>query len=258
MPELPDVEVFRRYCARTSLKKKISHVSDVDGQILETSESTLRRHLLDNEFRATARHGKYLFLEISDGYQLVLHFGMTGHPEYFSKEAPEYTRLAFQFGKGGLAYVCPRRLGNVFIAESIESFVEQKGLGPDVLELKKNEFVEILENTSGMAKTALMNQGKMAGIGNIYSDEILYQAGVHPERQVQSMSGDGLQNLFNVTGRVLETAIRHHAEPEEFPERYLNYDRSEGRKCSICSGEIKKKKVGGRPSYFCPRHQKKQ
>jgi formamidopyrimidine-DNA glycosylase len=254
MPELPDVEVFRRKLSRMGLKKKIRTVHATGSRVFHSSESTVRKHLLGNKLTKTKRHGKYLFAGISDSFFLLMHFGMTGYLHH-ENEIPEHTELGLDFNGKTLSYVCPRKLGRIEIIKNPGDFVRMEGLGPDVLDLEKKDFIDIFSGARGMAKTNLMNQEKVSGIGNIYSDEILYQAGINPEEDISSLGDDVLGHLYSVTKRILNTAIRNNAKTKELPKRYLNYRREAGRKCPICGAKIRKEKIGSRTAYFCPGHQ---
>ncbi|MBD3389929.1 formamidopyrimidine-DNA glycosylase [Candidatus Micrarchaeota archaeon] len=257
MPELPEVEQYCRQCSRVALGKKIETVKTGSSRVLEVSESTLRRHLLRNNIESCSRHGKYLFLNINDGYVLSLHFGMSGYLDYIKEGLPEHTHLALLFSSGKkLAYISMRKFGRVSIAESIDSFVEKKGLGPDALEIGKDEFAERIGGYRGSIKGALMDQGLVAGLGNVYSDEILYQEGLLPGKKARHLDKSKLDKMYSAMKRILKTAIRHKGERKKFPDRYLAGRREVGTPCGICNGKIKKKTHLGRPTYFCPGHQK--
>ncbi len=254
MPELPDVEILRKKLEKTSINKKIVAVHASGGRVYHSSESTVRRHLLSNSLITTNRHGKNLFIEISDSSFLLMHFGMTGYLKY-GKEIPEHSELTLDFNGKGLSYVCPRKFGQLRVIPSPENYIKKKELGPDALSISKKKFIDIFHNSRGMAKTSLMNQKKIAGIGNIYSDEVLYQAGIHPEKTLDKIDKKTLKKLFSVLKRVLRTAIRNKADTKSLPTRYLNYRRNAGRKCPICGGEIKRRKIGNRSAFYCPKHQ---
>jgi len=262
IPELPDVEAFRRY-SRKALNKKIMKISVKQKKIIEVSESTLRRHLSGNRFTGTSRHGKYLFLKISDGYNLVLHFGMTGDLCYYKKEKPDHIALDIELSNGySFSVISVRKLGEIDIVKDKEDFIEDKGLGPDALSVSKNKFVEIMEKNKGMIKTKLMDQSKVAGLGNIYTDEILFQTGIHPEKKDIDKKEYG--KLYNAMKNILKIAIDKKGEREKFPKDYLiprrvpiSRNKKDADKCPKCSGKIKNKKVGGRSTYYCAKHQKK-
>jgi formamidopyrimidine-DNA glycosylase len=108
-----------------------------------------------------------------------------------------------------------------------------------------------------MIKSALMDQSLMAGIGNVYSDEILFQVGLHPRAPVKELGEGEREELYRTVTEVLETAIDRQAKPEEFPAGYLTPHRHDGGKCPQCGGEVQRVKVAGRGAYYCPCRQGK-
>lgn len=259
MPELPDAEVFRRYISSTSLHQNIVDVRVNKERLLENiSARGLKSGLAGRSIREAARHGKYVFGILKGGGSLVLHFGMTGGLEYGMDHDPhpEYGRISFRFSNGyRLVYTSMRLLGKVTLTDDIKSYIERKGLGPDALDLPFGNFRKIMNRGRGRIKSTLMNQALIAGIGNVYSDEILYQARIHPE--ARELGKDETLKLFRSMKKVLLTAIERRADPSEFPRSYITQHRREGEKCPYCSDRVKRKKISGRSSYFCPKCQKK-
>ena len=256
MPELPDVEVFKRYLDSTALHQKVSSAEIKNEKILgNVSAGGLEKELLGKRFESTQRHGKYLFVELDSGGWLLLHFGMTGYLKYFKdmEDEPSHDRFLVTFENGfHLAFDCQRMLGKVDLVESPESLIESEGLGPDPLTLDSPSFRERLEGKRGAIKPALMDQRVFAGIGNIYSDEILFQTRIHPKANAGQLGEDNLENLFEATRHVLQTAIDCGADPEEMPDSFLLPRRSEGEECPRNNGEIEKIKVSSRTAYYCP------
>jgi len=264
MPELPDVEVFRKYMDATSLQQEIDDVEvrDAERILKETTPGDLKEGLVGNKFLFTRRHGKHLFAVLTGGLWIMMHFGMTGFLKYFKKEeeAPGHIRVLYRFTGGyNLAYDCQRKLGQLQLVESPEKYVEETGLGPDVMSNKFdfNKFLKSLENSRAMVKSALMNQDLMAGIGNVYSDEILFEAGVHPRAKARDLPEEKLKDVYSALKEVLQEAVDSEADPENMPSHYLLPYRKEGGECPKCGGEIRKIKVSGRSSYVCPSCQKK-
>lgn len=262
MPELPDVEVFRRYVDATSLHKRIDGVHLSGSDILEkTTESELAQGLRDREIKSTDRHGKYLFAHTDSDPILMLHFGMTGDLKYFKalEKEPEYSYLRLDFAHGyHLAYVMVRKLGLIGLIDDQEDFITRKELGPDVGKpgFDFERFAKCLEGRRGMIKPALMHQKIMAGLGNVYVDEILYQAEIHPEVSVAELRQDQLKRIHRVMRRVLRIAVKRKAEPNSVPDTWIIPKRgAEGAGCPNCGGSIEKIKVSGRSTYFCPRCQ---
>lgn len=196
-------------------------------------------------------------LEVGGEGCLMLHFGMTGFVKYFQAEgdkAPEHAHLLLDFRDGyRMAYVNARKLGELGWAEDVASFVEGRGLGPDALEVGYDELVGILEGRRGTLKGTLMNQELMAGLGNVYSDEILFRTGLHPRRTAGNLDEEAVKALYKDMRHVLEKAIQGRA--EDFPSDFLLPHRGVGSECPRCGGTIRKIKVSGRPTYFCEDHQ---
>jgi formamidopyrimidine-DNA glycosylase len=263
MPELPDVEVFKGYLDATALHQEITEVAVRSRQILgNISSQKLKDHLENRQFESTRRHGKYLFVHLDSGSWLVVHFGMTGFLKYFRDmdHEPEHARLLVNFANGyHLAYDSQRKLGEVGVVEDMQKFIEKKKLGPDALDpaLDFNAFSKAFLKSRAMIKSALMNQGLVAGIGNIYSDEILFQAGIHPRTKVTQLKEEDQRKLFDAMKEVLQVAIAHRMNPEEFPNHYFLPHRRKGEECPRCHGEIDTVKISGRTAYYCPRCQQK-
>lgn len=261
MPELPDVETFRRYLDATSLHQKIEGVEVRDKAVLKKiSRRKFSSRLRGRKFDSSDRRGKYIFVKLDRNGCLMLHFGMTGYLKYYKNgdKEPPHTRIIFRFSNGyRLAYDCQRKLGRVRIADDMESIAEEKKLGIDAMdpELDLSAFLEIMKKRRGMIKTALMNQSAIAGIGNIYADEILFQSGVHPEREIGNISDEEMKRIYRVMRRVLRTATDRKADPDNLPRTYIIPRREEGRSCPRCGGTVEKIKVNGRGTYLCPQCQ---
>lgn len=257
MPELPDVEVFRRYLDATALHQRIEHTRVRDEDLLRgVSRRTLERRLKGASFEATRRHGKYLLVDLDPGDWLVLHFGMTGFLAYFGDPdaEPGHVRLRFDFENGyRLAYDCQRKLGEVRLVSDPEAFLEEKELGPDALEVDREGFLERMEDRRGMIKTALMDQSLLAGVGNVYSDEALFQTEIHPATAVSDLDEKALGHLHRTLHRVLEKAIEEKV--ERFPDSWLLSHREPNAECPRCGGTIRRIEVAGRGCYVCPDHQ---
>ena len=260
MPEWPDVEIFKRYLDATSLHQKIQTVKVHNQRILKgTSPDKLRQSLPGHCFESTTHYGKYLFVEIDNQYRLVLHFGMTGSLKYSKNDRKNgpHDRVVFTFANGyKLIYVCQRLLGHIGLVKSIPRFLESRELGPDALSAGIDDFRKILKESRGGAKSTLMNQKLIAGIGNIYSDEILFQAGVNPEIQCSKLTDGDAKNLYHNMKKVLKRGVECKADPQRLPESYLLVHRRKGGACPRCHNEIRTKKIAGRTAFFCPKCQK--
>jgi len=260
MPELPDVEVFRQYMNKKALHRTIKQVQILEDTILEgTTAKQLKSRLEGRAFDSTFRHGKHLFAKVTENGWLVFHFGMTGRFDYFrGNKTPEHTRAVFSFTNGySLAFLLQRKLGKLALVDGKAEYRKKHGLGPDAMDKKFSlaDFREALKDTNSTIKSALMNQELMAGIGNIYSDEILFQARLHPKTNTKELGVRQIDKLYQTTREVLQAAIDSGADPEKMPDNFLIPQRKKS--CPVCGGDIKKITVSGRSAYFCPNCQKK-
>lgn len=257
MPELPDVEIFKRYLNATALHRKIAKVRAADDRVLTgVSLRTLQRRMEGHQFLQTDRHGKHLFVKIEDDGWLMLHFGMTGFLQFYKKTEtrPDHVRFEVEFEDGyRLAYDNQRLLGRVAVTKHPRTFASDENLGPDAKEdLSPGAFRDLMQGRSGMIKSTLMNQEVIAGIGNVYADEILFQAGIHPKVSIEDLSGEDLERVYRAMQTVFEKAVAAKAQPEDMPEDFLLPRRQPGEPCPRCGGTVEKIKVSGRSGYMCP------
>lgn len=265
MPELPDVELYKRVLDEHGLGHVVAHVAVPDPGSLEgATAGTLQRRLKDRRLSGSSRQGKVLFAEFEDTMTLAMHFGTNGSLQAVSADAeePASTRLLFEFGGGErLAYVNPRRIGHVCVADSPRAFIASEKMGPDALDAAFDEgaFAAALAKRRQAIKAVLMDQARMAGIGNLYADEILFQARVHPGTIAHSLGADARHRLFTAVKHVLQTAIDRGAGAEDFidrmPKGFLLPERHAGGHCPRCGAKLTIDKRGGRTSYHCPKCQ---
>ncbi|MDZ7795775.1 MAG: DNA-formamidopyrimidine glycosylase family protein [Candidatus Marinimicrobia bacterium] len=257
MPELPDVEVWRSYLAHTVMHKKITDIRMTGGRVFHSPQKDIMS-LKNRSFEDTSRHGKYCFLDTDSKKTLVLHFGMTGNVKYYRDEDdPRHALLIVRFSDGHkFAFINIRKLGKVLVTEDKEKFIRENVPGPDALAISKKEFLKIMRAKRGKIKTALMDQKSIAGIGNIYADEILYHSGLDPGRKTGSLDEDSLKRIYEKMRSVLKTAVECKADVEKMPDNYLIKRRKKGLSCPQNKGKIKKRTIGGRSTYYCAEHQR--
>jgi formamidopyrimidine-DNA glycosylase len=266
MPELPDVEVYRRRLNAHGLRKKIGKVAVTDARILDhVSAAALARKLEGRQFTTARRRGKHLLAKLDKGGWLTVHFGMTGDLLFYEDpdRAPPYTCVRLDFPRGAhLSYVNRRKLGRLGLADDIEEFIAREQLGPDALDRSFDvaALKKALGGTTRGIKAALMDQSVLAGIGNIFSDEILFQARIDPRTPVPKLDAARLKRLHGAMRRVLQEAIRRGAGSETFldrlPSSWLLPQRRNGGACPRGHGPLKTFKLGGRTGYYCPRCQR--
>jgi formamidopyrimidine-DNA glycosylase len=259
MPELPDVDVFRQQMAAHGLGREIAAVDLRDSERLRGARTDdLVAALQGYAFDSASRHGKVLFLKVSCGWTLAMHFGMIGRVVFHAtaEAAPDHARLVLRFADGGyMSFDDTRRLGWVELTDDAGIYLRSQDIGPDALTLDRTAFGQRLHAKHSTLKSALMDQATLAGIGNVYSDEILFQAGLLPDRDPAGLEGGELDGLLEVLHAVLTEAIARDAEPEHFPSDWLTPHRQADAACPRCGTEVATRKIGGRTAYYCPRCQ---
>jgi formamidopyrimidine-DNA glycosylase len=260
MPELPEVETFKRYLDATSLRQQITSVEVRDAYVLQDiSARELARGLKRRRFENSRRHGKHLFVSADDELWLRLHFGMTGSLHYLNgdEEPPKTARVLFHFAnKRQLAFEDQRKFGEIGLINNLDEFLRKRGIGPDALDVSFSQFESILRTHHGALKAILLNQKWIAGIGNLYADEILFRAKMHPATEARRLSDPELARLFRATHYVLEKAIAWKADSDRMPKSWLLTHRGTQGKCPRCDRKLKSATVGGRTSWFCAHCQK--
>ena len=255
MPELPDVEVFRRYLEQHTHGHRIRDVHVLNPELLEGIDARhFRERIRGHTVSGTHRHGKYLFMDLGADLHVVLHFGMSGYlRKLASGETPSrHTRVLFDLDDGLLAYVVPRKLARIGLVSSRAELIAAKGLGLDALDkrLDLDTFHRLLTGR-GTLKCALMNQSLIAGVGNVYSDEILFHARLDPRRALATLDEREWHRLYQSMQQVLKEAISRGAEPQRLPQGWLLRHRRAGQRCE-CGGNTAHLSLCGRSAYFCP------
>ena len=257
MPEIPDLVVHERYVERTSLHQPIAGVEVRDAILLGdgTSPDGLDAALTGQAFEATHRHGKHLFVQYANPGWLALHFGMTGTPCYYANgDHPDYSHVRIYLENGHcLALVCPRKFARVRLIDDPAAFVDAKNLGPDVRRVDFETFCERFDGRRGTIKGALLDQSLLAGLGNIYADEVLYQVGVHPRTKAKHLDGDTLRAMYDAMHRIIDAAVAADADPTAMPpERFMLPHRYSDERCPETGVPLHTETVSGRTAYFSP------
>jgi len=261
MPELPEVETFKRYLDGTSLHQRITGLEVRDAYVLKrVSARELTHRLKGRRFENSHRHGKHLFVRAGDELWLRLHFGMTGSLDYLKHDevAPKTARVIFRFADNcRLAFDDQRKFGEIELIEDVDEFLQTRGLGPDAAGIGLSQFKAIVGKHRGLVKAILLNQQLIAGIGNLYADEILFRARMHPATLSARLSDKDLRRLFRATRYVLDKAIALKTDFDRLPKSWLLTHRGNGGKCPRCLRELKSAIIGGRTSWFCAHCQKR-
>ena len=273
MPELPEVETLRRMLEASVLGRTVRSVRLSGLGLREPVSRQLPRRLAGRRFRGARRHGKYLLLDLDGGLTLLSHLGMSGrwlfHPGRPAEDLPHvHARLRFMDGTQ-LWFQDPRRFGLLHLARTpdLSSDRHLSGLGPDPISSQLTDsMLRVLAAGSRVSvKNFLLDQRRVAGIGNIYASEILHRAGVHPSARAGSLAAGSWKAIAREIRAVLGEAIERFGttfdryrtlwnEPGSYGEQLRVYDRS-GEPCRACGSAIRRIVQGARSTYYCPRCQ---
>jgi len=273
MPELPEVETICRDLQQSIVGLVIDQVEVRRADIIRgAAQDEFCRRLSGVTVEGVRRRAKMILIEgHSEG--LLIHLKMSGRLIYCPAEKDEekHTHIIFHLSDGRhLRFIDTRRFGflRLFSKSEAGKVPELSKLGPEPLEMTPAGFRELFKNKAmsrRALKTLLMDQTFIVGIGNIYADEILFAAGIMPKRLISSLSDKDIDNLYRETRRVLSEAIDNRgttfsdyadASGAEggHQEKLMAYGR-EGEPCFICGAPIKRVKLGGRGTHFCPKCQ---
>lgn len=264
MPELPEVETIKRGLDHFVVGHTIQRVSVLS----ERNFIGDVQNIIGATITAVERKGKGLLLHLDNGYTLAAHVKMTGqfvYRETLFDHPHQHTRIIFSLDKGAyLFYNDIRKFGWVWVVKTdkIQKIAFFKTLGPDPLtELSLEEFSRILKGSTTPIKTFLLDQKKIAGIGNIYANEALFMAGIHPQRKAGSLTPHEAKSLLHHIQEVLKKSIALGGASEvnfrnveggkgQYQNHAVVYAR-EGQQCFVCKGIISRSKINGRSAFFC-------
>jgi formamidopyrimidine-DNA glycosylase len=278
--ELPEVEVVRRDLEKDVVGRRIR---EVDVRPQRNAMRAIRRHARRKEFSdrlagkkiiKVDRKGKYVLMHLEGGDALVVHFGMSGQLLRANKRQalPPHTHVVIEFTQGGdLRFVDPRTFGEMFVTKSDElgKVKELDHVAIDPLEdtFTWQQFSAELARRAAKLKQLLMDQKFVSGLGNIYSDEVLFAAGLRWDRMSDSMSSQEVRRLYRAMREVVQEAIRYRGttlDDEAYvdlfgkPGGYQTELKVYGRKglpCRRCRTPIQTVRISSRTSYFCPQCQ---
>ena len=270
MPELPEVETVRNTLKLSILNKKILDIDIYYNKIIKNVASDeFKKCLINQTFRDIQRKGKYLIC-ILDDYYLIVHLRMEGkfflmHDEKLSK----HDHIVFKFNDSNLRYNDTRKFGTMYVFNKDINIYDtyplnSLGLEPFDLSFNYNYLKEKLYNKKEPIKSALLDQHVVAGLGNIYVDEVLFMSKINPLKKANKLNDTEINEIIKNSKIVLEKAIKlggttirsfqsSHDITGRFQNELLVHTKDE---CIYCHNKILKIKVGGRGTYYCPNCQK--
>ncbi|PRR69013.1 DNA-formamidopyrimidine glycosylase [Neomoorella humiferrea] len=270
MPELPEVETIKRTLRPHVLGKTIAGVEVYHPGVIAVPDAvTFKEQLTGKVVTDLERRGKYLLFFLGDEYCLIGHLRMTGRLMLAAdcENIPPHTHVIFFFaGGGGLQWVDSRRFGRLYFGkkEEIVALAGLDKLGPEPLDptFDVEALAAICAGRKRSIKQVLLDQHLLAGIGNIYADEMLFLAGIHPARPAADLSGEELTRLYHAMQDVLKQGITNGGTSfRDYVDGYGRQGKNQhhlqvygraGLPCRRCGRILTKLKLGGRTAVFCP------
>ncbi len=265
MPELPEVQTVVNTLRPIVVGRRISRVHLHRTDIVTPAGCDLGALMTGRQVIDLHRRGKRIVFSFDDGNAMYVHLGMTGRLVAVDKTADraKHTHMILEFegttSASQVRFVDPRRFGGVFWLgkESADG-----DMGPEPLTMRASQLVERLEVTSRPIKNVLLDQTVLAGVGNIYADESLFAAKIHPLMPADRLSGDDVKRLMNAIKLTLRKAIRHRGSTLRdfvdadgiigaYQKKHRVYDRK-GEPCRVCRTAIERIVLGARSTHYCP------
>jgi formamidopyrimidine-DNA glycosylase len=273
MPELPEVETIVRCLRRHLVGLRVESVRLIFPPIVRNGKKSDLQRLAGQRIIGVRRRGKMILLDFSGGLTTIIHLKMTGQllvcPRSLPQDKHMHLAITFQARDEELRFRDVRKFGFILPVKTPEAEKTQElsSLGPEPLELNWPAFLERLGGRRERLKSLLLNQKVLAGVGNIYADEILFEAGLDPRTEVTRLGRRRQERLWSAVQAVLReaiafkgTTVRDYRDGEGleglFQNRLRVYGR-EGEPCVRCDAVIKRIRVSGRGTHFCPRCQRR-
>ena len=264
MPEVPDLEAIRKFFNKTISGRTIERVETFIPVPIRVPRDEFVRLLTGDTLGDVHRHGKFLIFTLASGRIMVINPMLTGRFNVAEPKTKRHAKTCFLLGLDDgneLRYADQRLMGRVYLvpADQLESVPQFAEMGPDVLSpaLTEEVFAERLRKYSGQIKSILVNHKFIAGVGNAYSDEILWEARLHPYKKRTSLSDEDVKRLYHATRDVLEWAepivAEKMTESLDYSEwrDHLRVHRRGGQACPRCGATISEITAGQRITSFC-------
>ncbi|MCR4407300.1 MAG: bifunctional DNA-formamidopyrimidine glycosylase/DNA-(apurinic or apyrimidinic site) lyase [Anaerolineae bacterium] len=267
MPELPEVETIARKLRKPLVGRTITAVEICwPRTIAAPSPTEFERQIVGQTVQAVGRRGKFLVLQLSEGATLLVHLRMAGQLLLKSSVSPpgKHVRVVFTLDDGStLRFRDQRKFGRMWLVDDPQVVLGKLGPEPLADDFTPQVLARLIGRRSGMLKPLLLNQSFLAGLGNIYADEVLFRAGLHPRRKADSLNETEVTQLYHAIRQVLEEAItgqgttfdgvyqQVNGSSGAFQDSLQVYRRA-GKPCPRCGTPIERTTVGGRGTHFCP------
>ena len=270
MPELPEVETIKNELIPCITGKRFSEVTIYDDKPVRfPSPKEFRERLLGQMIKGISRSGKYLIFHLSNGDALIIHLRMTGALLLNPKNPERFTRIIFRFNDNStLVFTDTRRFGAMYLVKNALDVVGKLGIEPLSEGFTLGVLAKLLAKRKAPIKAVLLDQTVIAGIGNMYADESLFSAKIHPLRKAGDLSPAKIKSLHKAIREILIKAIgskgasvsTYKCPSGELGTAHLDFRVAHrgGEPCPRCKTTVQRVKIRNRSSYYCPKCQKIQ
>lgn len=268
MPELPEVETVVRHHREMLRGRRITSFDAFWQRTSSPSPAAVRRGVVDRRIVDVTRRGKYIILSLDDGAAALIHLRMSGRLQWDAggvAPMPPHTRAKFTFGKREFLYFCDaRKFGRIVFTKSVATATAALGAEPLDAAFSPQSLAALLSERSRQIKPLLLDQHVIAGIGNIYADESLHAARIHPATRSNRLRAEVIERLHAAIRSVLDEAIQRNGTsfdwvyPSGEMQRHLRAYGRTGEPCDRCETPIRRIVVAQRGTHFCPTCQTKR
>lgn len=270
MPELPEVETIKRDLSKLIVGRTILDISTNSAKQVQPSLRTVKKAIVTAKIKKAARRAKLLQLILDNGQTLAVHLKMTGRLLVRKSSAPkdDWQHVVIELsGNKQLRFCDLRKFGWVRLIKNKAALKKELAkFGPEPMDdLTFKDFRKILQSSRRAVKLVLLDQKKISGIGNIYANDALFLAKIDPRRPANKVTTEEARRLLKAVEKVLRAGIRYRGASDQhyldalghkgaYQEHFLVYGRT-GKKCFQCKGKVKRIKIGGRGTFYCPQCQ---
>jgi formamidopyrimidine-DNA glycosylase len=271
MPELPEVETVVRGLRKAVVGRRFRCLRLWQPVVVESDLATFKERTVHVDVVSSRRRGKWILLDLSNQYTVLAHLRMTGKfeivPAITRRQRHDHLQWTLDDGTLALRFNDQRRFGRFRLVETVgvEPFLQSRGWGPEPFEISEDAFAKRLGRSRRSMKAALLDQRVVAGLGNIYADEILFAAGIHPatptlrvgparRQRVFAAMLDILLRAIEAQGTSLRNFVAVNQRPGSFREE-LQVFRRDGQPCPACGATVAHTRIVGRSTHYCPRCQ---
>ena len=263
MPELPEITVLSRQMKEGLVGKTFAGSDVLQPKCLNVSPETFADGLRGARIVDVSQRGKWILVETSQGW-LLLNLGMGGEILLVTRDSlPEKYRLVLDFDDGYCLAINHWWFGQAHFVppDELGAHKMTAKLGPNALDLTLDQFQDLLKGRRGGIKSFLLNQSRIAGIGNVYIQDPLFKARIHPLRPINSLSDDEIESLWGALWETLQESIDHggsaweqdlYGEKGRWDQSFFHVAYREGQPCPVCGTTVEKIKTGSTSGFICP------